>query len=183
MDPPTGSAVDEVELCRRAARGDRAALGELLELGRAAVWPLCYRGAAGRIADAEDLLQETFYRAVRGIEGYDAARPFSGWLLGIAARVVVDRYRGGLAHFYRGLVPLSDEHAVEADLNDLPAVGIGRVLDRVDGLTRTLLLLRYAEGLGREEISRLTGLSTESVKKRLVRGLAYLRILLEGSAQ
>ena len=56
----------------------------LLDRYQGIVYGLCYRMMRHR-QDAEDVVQETFLRALNGIRGFDAERPFRPWLLGIAA--------------------------------------------------------------------------------------------------
>lgn len=167
------------EACRRASRGDRAALGELLVWARRAAWPLCFRGAAGRHADAEDLLQETMLKAIRGIHGYDPSRPFTAWLVGIAARVVADGRRvTPRARTLEVVEPMVDAPAPESD----DAERVHRAMDRIDPVTRTILLLRYTEDFSWDEIAQLVGMGREAVKKRLMRGREELRAMLGGGS-
>ena len=56
----------------------------LVERFQAVVFALCFR-MMGHRQDAEDVAQETFVRALRGIAGFDPDRPVRPWLLGIAA--------------------------------------------------------------------------------------------------
>ena len=61
----------------------------------------------GHRHDAEDVAQEVFVRALRGIAGFDAERPVRPWLLGIAA----NRCRTALSK--RGRQPSLSEAAEE----------------------------------------------------------------------
>ena len=56
------------------------------------VFGLCLR-LLGRAAKAEDAAQETFERAYRALERYDATQPFAGWVLGIARNHCIDQLR------------------------------------------------------------------------------------------
>ncbi len=71
-------------LLPRCLRGDEQAVRELIETYQGLVFGLCYRMLNHR-QDAEDAAQETFVRAVRGLENFDQERPFEPWLLAIAA--------------------------------------------------------------------------------------------------
>lgn len=165
--------LDAPALCRAATGGDREALGRLLATYQAALWPLCWRGTGGVTADAEDVLQETFFRAIRGIAGYDPARPIEAWLRGIARHVIADHHRS------RGPTPVGDALDVP-DTSPLPPADdpgerLATLLARVDPTTRATLLLRYGEGCSWDEIARLLGTSRDAIKKRLHRGKAALR--------
>jgi len=86
------ASVEDAELSARAAAGDRAAFGRLVER---------YAGQARRLArailgnreDADDAAQDGFLAALKSIERYDPARPFGPWLLRIVANAASDRRR------------------------------------------------------------------------------------------
>lgn len=162
-------------LCQRASRGDRRALGELIQASERFLWPLCWRGAGGRRADAEDLLSETLLRATRGIGGYDPSRPFGAWLRGIASRVIADSYR-------RRRLELTDaEPEAPAPPPETPADDRERVRRAMAGLQpeeQVVLLLKHGEGLSIQEVATLLGKSHEATKKRAQRALAALRARL-----
>ena len=67
-------ATDE-ELAQQLQQGDRAALGELVERHYDPLLGYLYRLARGDRTLAQDLAQETFLRALRGIDGYDLSAP------------------------------------------------------------------------------------------------------------
>ena len=70
--------------CRALRAGDPQALRLLIEQYQGVVFGLCYRMMNHR-QDAEDVVQETFVRALKAIAGFDTARPIRPWLLEIAA--------------------------------------------------------------------------------------------------
>lgn len=166
------------EVLRRAAGGDREALRRAIGLLAPAIWPVCYWAAAGRQADADDLLQETLYRAMRGAHTYVPHRPLEPWLRGIAIRVVADWRRSqgkalAVVEGVRGVSGATDSVTVPLERREQ----LERLLRQVDSTTRLVLTLRYAQGLSWGEISEATGFSREAVKKRLHRGKAALRKL------
>lgn len=69
-----------VALC---LEGSQAAMAELVETFRNRVFLLCFR-MLGQRQDAEDVVQETFHRALRSLAGWDPTREFEPWLLAIA---------------------------------------------------------------------------------------------------
>ena len=89
-----GSAPEEdiAELVQAARHGDATAFTYLYRRHVDRV----YDYAARRLPDthaAEEVTQEVFYRAFRGIAGCREAHLFPGWLFGIARHVIADLYR------------------------------------------------------------------------------------------
>src|SRR5215470_2911121 len=76
--------MDDRALIEALRSGDPQAPRLLVERFQGVVFGLCLR-MMGHRHDAEDVMQEAFLRALRGISGFDAARPLRPWLLGIAA--------------------------------------------------------------------------------------------------
>jgi RNA polymerase sigma-70 factor, ECF subfamily len=78
--------MDELtRLARAAGRGDNAALGLLIQRTQADVWRLCAHLVDPAAAD--DLVQDTYLRAIGALEGFRGDAPVRTWLLTIARRV------------------------------------------------------------------------------------------------
>jgi RNA polymerase sigma-70 factor (ECF subfamily) len=76
-------AEDVRNLVARCLNGEAAAVVELIDHFRGQVFGLCYR-MLGHRQDAEDVMQESFVRAIRSLDRWDPAREFRPWLLAIA---------------------------------------------------------------------------------------------------
>jgi len=76
--------MDDRALIETLRSGDPQAPRLLIERFQGVVFGLCLR-MLGHRHDAEDVTQETFVRAIRGISRFDLDRPVRPWLLGIAA--------------------------------------------------------------------------------------------------
>jgi RNA polymerase sigma-70 factor (ECF subfamily) len=74
---------DLSHLIGRCAGGDSGAATELVRRFQAQVYGLCYRMLGSR-HDAEDVVQESFIRALKSLAHYDRQREFLPWLLAIA---------------------------------------------------------------------------------------------------
>ncbi len=72
-----------------AQRGDRRAFQELIEPFRAEIQLHCYR-MLGSLHDAEDLVQETFLRAWRGLAAFEGRSSFKNWLYRIATNACLN---------------------------------------------------------------------------------------------
>ena len=76
--------MDDRGLVETLRSGDPKAPGLLFDRFHGVVFGLCFRMMRHR-QDAEDVVQETFVRAISGIAGFDLSRALRPWLLGIAA--------------------------------------------------------------------------------------------------
>jgi RNA polymerase sigma-70 factor (ECF subfamily) len=166
---------EEDGLIRRAAEGDRPAFGELyLRYARMVHGILLARVPAG---DAEDLVQDVFLSAMRQLRGLRTAAAFRGWLGAIARNRAMDYFREA-----RQTVPLDGqnerEHAPRETAEDAFLV-----LGMIRGLPeayRDTLILRLVEGMTGPEIAKATGLTPDSVRVNLCRGMKMLRELAGG---
>jgi RNA polymerase sigma-70 factor (ECF subfamily) len=74
-----------------AREGDDRAVTELVRRTQAPVWRLCrHLGSPG---EEEDLVQETYLRALRALPAHRGEAPVLPWLLSIARRVCADHVR------------------------------------------------------------------------------------------
>jgi len=129
--------------------------------------------------DAEDVVQEVFARA---LESRAVPDQFRAWLYRVARNLCLNRLRAGRV---RGEAPLPTSLDLAADqtgdLSRLVKVeereALVELLERLSEAQREALLLRYVEGLGREEIALVLELPVSVVKARLYEGVASLRRL------
>jgi RNA polymerase sigma factor (sigma-70 family) len=135
--------------------------GGIEELFRAH-WRLVVGYLARRTGDtavAEELAQETFYRATRAFLGWRGGSP-AAWLLAIARNVLVDhmRRRG------RELVPLSDQLLDQVESEDVTSEEISAALSSLSVKQRRLLELIYLEGYSHAEVAAMAGMSAGAIK-------------------
>jgi RNA polymerase sigma-70 factor, ECF subfamily len=137
-------------------------------------------------ADAEDLTQRTFERALRAWRGYDPQRaPVGAWLMAIARNLLVDHYRADPAARQRPLEEVEEERLG----SELPKPDLGidpdlaAALSRLSPRARELIALRFGADLAGPEIAELTGLSLANVQQILSRSLRRLRAELDRVAE
>ena len=138
-------------------------------------WALVHGYLARRTGDAtlaEELAQETFYRAARAFLGWRGGSP-GAWLLSIAYHVLVDETRRG-----RRLVPLPESLA-DPRASPEPRLGVAAVLDRLSPSQRRVLELVYVFGYSLAEAAVLLGTSEGAVKTAVWRARAEFRRLYE----
>jgi RNA polymerase sigma-70 factor, ECF subfamily len=165
----TAGTSEDDGLIRAASDGDRAAFGELyVRYARLVHAILLARVPPG---DAEDLVQEVFLSAMRQLRGLRTAASFKGWLGAIARNKATDYFRES-----RLLSPLEDAPPPKTANPDAFLV-----MDRIRSLPeayRETLVMRLVEGMTGPEIAEQTGLTPESVRVNLCRGMKMLREVL-----
>jgi len=166
---------EEDDLILSATNGDRGAFGELyVRYARMVHGILLARVPAG---DAEDLVQDVFMSAMRQLRGLRTAAAFRGWLAAIARNRAIDYFRSA-----RRSEPL-DEATERKHGIDGGAENAFLVLDLIRKLPEAYqetLIFRLVEGMTGPEIAEKTGLTPESVRVNLCRGMKMLRELLGG---
>ena len=158
----------------QAQKGDPQAFTHLVEAYQKPVYNLCYR-MLGNAEDAEDSAQETFLRAYRSMKRYDSSRPFSTWLLYIAAHHCIDQIRR------RRMAIVSIEDLPVPDVPD-PSPGLEtslgksqererlrEVLDTLDPVERAAVVMYYWYDFSYEEICQSLSLTISALKSRMHR--------------
>lgn len=167
---------------------DGSALERAFEDDRRYVWGLSYR-MTGSAADADDIVQETFARALE--HRPDESRPLRPWLTRVALNLARDQLRRRKRRGYDGPwlpTPLHDEELTEIDLpDDAPSAEARYELHEsatlafllaLEALTpgqRAVLLLRDVLGWNVRETAEALELREGNVKTTLHRARAAMR--------
>jgi RNA polymerase sigma-70 factor (ECF subfamily) len=170
---PEVEASDEDALIRAAVAGDRAAFGEIyVRYARMVHGILLARVPP---SDAEDLVQDVFLAAMRQLRGLRTAAAFRGWLGAIARNRAIDFHRSS-----RARVPLDEAAPPTARATDgHDAFLVLAAIRALPEAYRETLILRLVEGMTGPEIALQTGLTADSVRVNLCRGMKMLREKLE----
>ena len=174
----SGMTEGDAALVARTLAGDLNAFACLMSRHRNAVGRYALRMLGNR-EDAEEALQDGFVRAYRALATCRDPQRFGAWLF----RIVVNRCRTVRRRRRpedRVSAVLPDDLPTRGDVSE--AVGwreeIGRALARLRPHYREAFLLRYVEGMGYGEISRLTGAKEPALRMRVKRASDQLRELL-----
>jgi RNA polymerase sigma factor (sigma-70 family) len=133
-------------------------------------------------ADAEDLTQRTFEKALRAWRRFDPNRgAVSPWLLAIARNLLIDHYRSDSSSREQPLDEVSEERLgselPDSDLGIEP--DLATALAELSPRDREVVALRFGGDLTGPEIADLTGLSLSNVQQILSRSLRRMRTALE----
>jgi len=147
------------------------------------------RKMVGDNQQAEDLLQETFLSAYRGLKGFTGNSSLSTWLFKIAtnnALMFLRKHRPELIEY-------ADEIKVDLDYPFLTASPefadspleillsregreqIEQAIEALPLIYRTVIVLRDVEGFSLQEVSEITDASITAVKSRLHRARSAVR--------
>ena len=182
-DVLVSSAADR-ELVRRMAAGDESALGTLYDRYSPLLHSVARR-IVGDDADAEEVLEETFWQAWRQAGRYEESRGgLSTWLVMIARSRAVDRVRARRRFREERWDELSEGHAESAgdDASPLDSAEmdevrrmVGRAVATLPPEQRQTVELAYFRGLSQSEIAEATGQPLGTVKTRARLALQKLR--------
>jgi RNA polymerase sigma-70 factor (ECF subfamily) len=183
----TVDATDE-ELMLAFRAGDARAFELLVQRHRAPVFNFILR-FAGQRARAEDILQETWLKVVRGAVSYEAKAKFTTWLYTVARNLCVDSSR---KESYRqtdsldaqdqvdGQAPI--ERAADGHVNPERDAHHARVrpllekaLAALPAEQREVFVLREYSGIPFKDIAHVTGVPENTVKSRMRYALEGLR--------
>lgn len=176
---PAGIASADATDLARVAAGEVGALGGVYDRHSATV--LGFAGRAVGASDAEDVLQMTFVRAARIAGAFDATRGTArSWLIGIAARIVMERRRSFFrqARAFLGLETVNAGRLVHAP--DGERLDVVAALHALSPEKRVVVLLAEVEGFKCEEIAQMLGIPIGTVWTRLHHARRRLRASLEG---
>lgn len=188
LPSPESLSVDDAELLRRSAGGDREAFDDFVVRHQDAVFRYL-RSMAGEDADAEDAMQVAFLAAWHASESFRGEGSARGWLLAIA-RHSLSRQRRRRSAEPAEFLSLESLGCAAGWGENLPATpeddpaGLRRLLEgamaRLSVEEREVIVLRDLEGFSGEEAAAVAGLTIAALKTRLHRARLRLAAELRG---
>jgi RNA polymerase sigma-70 factor (ECF subfamily) len=179
----TEAETDE-QLVRKSQNDDERAFGELVSRYESKVYSLALKMLRNP-EDAEDVLQDTFLRAYRGIKSFKGNSTFSTWVYRITANSALMRLRK------RQLPTVSIDDAdereapiniadwapgpVEQMLNQETQAAMTEAIEALPPEFRQVFVLRDIEELSNAEVAEILDLSVAAVKSRLHRARLKVR--------
>ena len=179
----------EVALIQRVLSGEKEAFYELIRPYERAVF-LAAQTILQNETDAEDCAQEAVVKAFMYLKGFRQESKFSTWLIQIAINEAKMRLRKDRRHLYDSIEDAGEDEAGDytprdfADWREIPSEQLQRkelrqALERaINSLApkyRQVFLLRDVQDLSIAETAAALGITTASVKTRLLRARLMMR--------
>lgn len=188
-------AARDAGLITRFNSGDEAAFVEIMDRYHGKIFGLA-QNLLRNAADAEEIAQDTFIRAHRGLATFRGDSSLATWLYRIALNLSRNRYWYFFRRRRQDSVslerPLSEE--TEGTFSDLIAADtnspvqatvtqeftdlISTCMEKLDARHREILTMRNILNLPYDEIARALGINVGTVKSRIARARENLRKLL-----
>ncbi len=170
-------------LLRRVAKGNEAALVELIRRYQPRLYQLAYRLLKDHL-EAEDALQEVFLKVYQHAARFEPRGTVSAWLHRIAANHCLNRLRQRQPkHFLEDsdtlTVPAPDATPLEAVEEQELARQMEKMLAALPENQRQALVLKRFAGLSYQEIAEAMGLTPDAVDGLLKRARQFLKQALK----
>ncbi|MFN0030406.1 MAG: RNA polymerase sigma factor [Acidimicrobiales bacterium] len=176
-DPHAADAADVAA----ALAGDRSAAAALVARHSAAAIRLA-AAVCGSPADAQDVAQDAFVKALAALARFDTSRPFRPWLSRIVVNEAHNRRRGNnrrRAREDRQLVMVDSEDTADIVLRQLQTTKVLAAVAALGPQGRDVIACRYFAELSEAETAETLSIPLGTVKSRLWRALRTLRSELE----
>jgi RNA polymerase sigma-70 factor (ECF subfamily) len=182
----------ERALVQRIQAGEPAAFRELVEQNKQNVYYLAL-DLTGNHYDAEDISQEVFIKAYRGIGKFRSGAKINTWLYRITMNTFIDKKRKKSLHLVSLPAGADEDDGVGAlDLVADASTGnperelkaskiaahIDAALQSLSEQERAVFVMRHYEDMALKEISSALGIAEGTVKSLLFRSIRKLRQLL-----
>ena len=177
---PAAAPVEEMQLVKRARRGDLAAYDELVRRYQERIYATVYHMTANH-EDANDLAQEAFIKAFHALRSFKGGSSFYTWVYRIAVNKTINflkqrKHRPQMslddldfnAEHDPDLVALISEKTPrrEAGLKELQEK-LNAALQRLSEPHRLVVTLHDVQGLSHEEIAKIMDCNIGTVRSRL----------------
>ena len=190
--------IDEASLVSQARAGNMAAVNKLILKYQDKVYNLIFR-LCGNEADAAELAQDSFVRAIQGLKDFRGQSSFYTWLFRIAVNLTLNFCKKNARLNFQSLdngpgdetgrelkdYLMDGKTADPAELASRKEVNglLLKALEKLEPQQRTVIVLRDIEQMSYSEIAETLEIEIGTVKSRIARGRKNLREILEAAIQ
>ena len=183
-------AVSDQVLLNQYLSGDRGAISQLIDRHSNRVRDYIRMMAKDHDL-ADDILQETFIKAVQVIDDgrYADTGKFLSWMLRIAHNKVIDYFRSQKSaktinesesgYNVLGTLRFADSSVEDRLISEQIALDVRRLVDHLPQEQREVVMLRYYSGLSFQEIAEQTNVSINTALGRMRYALINLRKMIK----
>ena len=180
-DRPQPEPLSDADLVLAYRGGDERAATALVGRHGLSVGRFLYSSGAWR-SDVEDLVQETFFRAFRGLDGWRGEASFRSWLFTIASNLLKDQFRRRKG---RTVVSLEDRDLPDQDdpaatvIADELQERLRQGIARLPRLQREVFLMRVQQGSEYQEIAAALGTTPGAARVHFHHAVKRLKELVQ----
>jgi RNA polymerase sigma-70 factor (ECF subfamily) len=182
---------DEKLLIDRARSGDTAAFRQLVERSKITTYRLAY-DLTGNRHDAEDLSQEAYIRAFRGLSSFRGEAKWSSWLHRITLNTFLDQRRSNKEKTVEYDDDIEPSESMKTTTNHAATPGpdrraegaviqehVERALGCLSPAERSVFVMRHYHDLPLKEIGAALSIAEGTVKVHLFRAVRRMQKHLE----
>ncbi len=178
--PAAIDASEDQQLVKRAQLGHLEAYDELVRRYQERIYATIYHMTANH-EDANDLAQETFIKAYQALKSFKGDSSFFTWVYRIAVNKTINflKQRKNKTHMSLNDLDFNAEHdpdlvALVSDKTPRRDVNLIELQEKLNGamqklseIHRLVVTLHDVQGLSHEDISKIMGCNTGTVRSRL----------------
>lgn len=172
-------SVSEALLVKKAKHKDQEAYGKLYLFYLDAIYRYIFFRVGQNKQDAEDLAEVVFIKAWNKIGQFDG-KNFRAWIYRIAHNEIVDFYRKSKQVVLLDETIIDTKKSLEQEVIDKETKeGIMKAIDKLTEEQKTVIILKFIEGLPNSEIAKVMDKKEEAVRALQYRALKQLQKHLE----
>ena len=178
--PEAPAPPEEMELVRRARKGDLSAYDELVRRYQERIYATVYHMTANH-EDANDLAQEAFIKAFQALKSFKGGSSFYTWIYRIAVNKTINflKQRRNKVQMSLDDLDFNAEHdpdlvALISDKTPRREVGLAELQEKLNAAMqrlsephRLVVTLHDVQGLSHEEIGKIMDCNIGTVRSRL----------------
>ena len=187
MEAEKTNEIPDQELIRMYLEGDSSAFDLLYERYRRPLYGYLQNLLRGENANADDIFQRTWLKAIDNLHKYENREKFSAWLMRIAYNQAIDLFRSGKRRAetefddkFEAVLPAADSFAPDSGIQNRElAQAISDAVQTLSPEIRAVFLMR-CENVSFKEIAAMQGCSINTCLARMQYALKKLRVQLSG---
>ena len=190
-DPEAAAPPVEMDLVRRAQRGDLAAYDELVKRYQERIYATVYHMTSNH-EDANDLAQDSFIKAFQALKSFKGGSSFYTWLYRIAVNKTINflKQRKNRVHMSLNDLDFNTENnpdlvALISDKTPRREAGLNELSEKLNAALlklsephRVVVVLHDVQGQSHEEIAEIMDCNIGTVRSRLFYARQQLQSLL-----
>jgi RNA polymerase sigma-70 factor (ECF subfamily) len=170
------------ELIERCLRGDTLGYKELYVRYSKAMYNTCLR-LLNNMAEAEDVLQESFIEAFKNLERFEYRTSFGGWLKQICINRSINQLRKRKIDWVdmekTAVYDYADENEIDEAETNMQVESVKKAIMKLPDGYRTVLNLYLLEGYDHEEMAEILNVAESTTRTQYMRAKQKLLQLLK----